>query len=287
MSFNYYDALIDNNIIAIDDYKKLKEQIRICNALEIHMSGKNINTDLIRSFIIMSYQFDKSDMEFLQRYDYIRGLIYSSQYASYDGFVEDLEELSKYDMEIIDDVLSTSAVDLKIITGEDKNDNYYVDYFDQILFDVTFRLESFFDQTREITVRQLVNEIVQNKKSINNIGDNAEKIENEESQNNQLGNKKDDSEDIVEITEQDIKDYLKEDIMTVYKKFFLMLNDFPAYVSDVFDSKNIVEEDSDEFKMVQKGMIDYFNYIVTLYKNCFAFYADYYKYSSKNLGLNI
>ena len=116
----FYEEEFDKR--EIYSYKEMidhKKDVDNAYIIEKRMAELNNNIDLIRYYIIISYYF-KKDLELEDRYNYIRGLIYSSQYINDNDF-DNIMEI--FNPEEYEDFFEKSVFEVK--TYSDSSDEEF------------------------------------------------------------------------------------------------------------------------------------------------------------------
>ena len=251
--FDYKTVFVNMKIYNIDDLVVDKKPIDIANIVEKRMLAQNNNVDAIRNNIVLSYTF-KKDLKLEERYNYVRGLIYSRQYISYEDYEDVVELFSEFNL-LEDEIYKT------IFSSRDSNeeDKDFIKDYINIFNDSTLML----------------NEIVKR-----NDGDEPKIISlsysNEDSQD----------EDFQVEYYNDIKLYYKILSDTINRVKQMELN-YTLYKKSIMKSKNIKDVNSVEYKYVEMGMDDYYNFVIESINNLINKKMDDLKRNSKNLALTI
>lgn len=256
MSVSYYrDIFVQNEIYKEEEVMNHETDLVIASLIEKKMSLLNDNIYLIREYIVLSFLFKKG-LGLDDRYNYIRGLIYSSQYISLEDFQYTVSLFT--DMNLVDEELCRTAFSSRTASEIDEN---FIDSYINILDDPA-------KMQAEIVGRKLIKQLDLSLDTINaETEDDLELIENDYNFSEEL--------DSYFIIAFDIVEKIKQ-----------LKNSYPLYVKNMMKKKHI-NKDSEDYEMVLAGMNDYYETIIKLFDTYFDNVFSELKKNSLNLALTI
>lgn len=243
---NYYEEFYYNEIMDIDEMLEHKEQIEYATKIEKYLSSISNDKETIRSVILCSFRFHHV-MEYEERLNHIRGIIYASHYISSDDVR--LYSCANNNEVSTEEFMMKKARDKSLFEVRTYSNPYDYEFF-----------RYYMDNASSKTV---VEDITDDylKGNIDSYGDVI--VESE------------DMDEDISIDEF-FKDSLILKELSIKERIELFKKYYNVYKEGVFDKKNI-KEDTLEHKYVSKGMDDYHNYIM----RCFEI-VDSYKRDNDN-----
>lgn len=249
--FSYTLELYKSKIFNIDtdkDCKELKKATEDAEKIELYFNDV-INKDLLRKNIILSFWF-KKNMDYKDRINYIRGIVYSRRYIDYNDVYSLLDELEK---EI--PVPETTVF-------EEKGDYTYLnqDFFlDAFYEDIRTNYESY------IAYQQSLKD-VQNSSNVRmTLIYDKEDEENDDFDDEELT----DEEARIKMVEE-LEEELKEGIinLTQKEKIELFEDNFENYINIMLKRKNVTTDINNRGRQyIVIGMRDWFYYIIGMMKD--------------------
>ena len=262
--FSYMYAFYKEFVYSVEEMGQNLDQIEIANEVEKRLGKNNYNLDIIRDMIVRSFKYKKG-LSLEDRYNYVRGMIYSSQYLN-EKDIDDLEDSFRKAHD--DKILAQSLFAIRPFTDEFDYD-YFLNYLDNIRFESN-------------------EDVLKNNGDLKDLVKKAkEKYEQEQFSPMEEPEAKEylDEEDEENEEEEEVENFKMRDL-SIRERIAFFFDYFPVYVQGITKHKNIKKR-SNEYKLVVEGMKDYFNYIIHVYENTYEILVKDFIKSSKNLTLNI
>ena len=245
--FSYYLELYNMEIFDIDEMIEHEDQIKNAIKIEKYLNSLNDNIDIIRNAILSSFRFKKI-LNYDERLDHVRGIIYSMHYMNHEDlykFINDLENMN------------TSIFDKTLFDVRTFSDNYDKDFFRDYMYNLKVK-----DEEEDITEDYL-------RGKINSVGETV------------IVEKKDDM--TVEEFFKDsyeMKELVPLERLELFKKYYLL------YKEGILEYKGIISG-TKEHEYVSKGMDDYNKYITGCFEIMSSFIDQDLKRKSRNLIFTI
>lgn len=243
---NYYEEFYYNEIMDPDEMLEHKEQIEYATKIEKYLSSISNDKETIRSVILCSFRFHHV-MEYEERLNHIRGIIYASHYISSD-------DLRLYSCTNNNEISTAEFMEKKARDKSLFEVRTYSNPYDYEFF------RYYMDNASSKTVVEDITDDYLNG-NINNYGEvmvESEDMDEDMSIEEFFGNS------------------MKSKNLSPEERIRFFKNNFSLYKEGVFDNKNI-KKGTSEYEFVSKGMDDYYNYIM----RCFEI-VDSYKRDNDN-----
>ncbi|MBQ3475462.1 MAG: hypothetical protein IJH20_04770 [Bacilli bacterium] len=265
---NYMHSFYHECIFTIDELEEHLGDIKIAENIEKELSKHNSNIDIIRELILRSFKFRK-DLSFADRYNYVKGMIYSRQFLNEDD-IDAMEKSFENDQD--DKIIAKSVFGIRNYTDNFDYEFYY-NYLDNIRFENSEdlkkkakRIDNLIKKSKERYEKDLRDELKFEEAE-------KEKVEEEDAVVVEV-------EETVEEELFDISDLSFVDRIIFAKKYY------PIYKKGIFKSKKIKKR-GPEYKMISAGMDDQFNMMIHLYENTYRIFVNDFVRKNKNLTLGL
>lgn len=262
--FSYSICFYRNNIYSLDSenfepYKKACLDAKEIEKYFVEKTG-GMNIEALRENIVQSFKFNR-DLCVKDRINYIRGLVYSRRYIDFC----DIFHFSDYLSSTNEDVVATSVY-------REKNNSNRIDD--------DFFAEAFYEDEKSTydSFMALQREMYKDSKSTLKLGDNDELDDDY------------DDEDIEELEDED-DDLLSGDVLSDYidltprEVIEHFENNFEEFIEIMLERRNVSKaKNSLERKYVVLGMRDWYEYVITMFKDMYEINQKQKKLSSKDLS---